>query len=150
MVTPSLPEWDWERSRQSCAGLATSELDEIYGTFDRSSSSSATVGDVGDAPVISVNEYPEHKCKCTCCERIHGTEIKLLKCSGCRIADYCNYECQRRHWQIHTETCRVHLNKRDQDPKYQGCTGAIGLGHGRHSSSGTIGSTKFTDPLEMP
>ncbi|KAJ7781774.1 hypothetical protein DFH07DRAFT_791465 [Mycena maculata] len=31
----------------------------------------------------------------------------LLKCGGCKTATYCNKDCQRAHWSVHKQFCKV-------------------------------------------
>jgi hypothetical protein len=44
--------------------------------------------------------------KCFFC-RQEGTQVKLLKCSGCKIGEYCSKVCQTADWKDHKMLCNV-------------------------------------------
>lgn len=41
--------------------------------------------------------------KCTHCKKVH--EQKLNKCSACKMAAYCDQECQKKDWKEHKQIC---------------------------------------------
>ena len=50
--------------------------------------------------------------KCGYCQIKSSGNLKLLRCSGCKILFYCSSECQRKHWRlIHKEDCKVWRKK---------------------------------------
>ena len=50
--------------------------------------------------------------KCGYCQIKSSDNLKLLRCSGCKILFYCSSECQRKHWRlIHKEHCKVWKTK---------------------------------------
>lgn len=38
---------------------------------------------------------------CDCC----GEERQVLKCMGCKNAQYCDKDCQAAHWETHQDVC---------------------------------------------
>jgi hypothetical protein len=46
---------------------------------------------------------------------VHGTNMKLGKCSGCQSVYYCSQECQKRHWKVHKKVCRSKVTKENKD-----------------------------------
>merc|ERR1712096_377432 len=42
---------------------------------------------------------------CSYCHK-SGRDVQLTYCKGCRIAFYCNPQCQRSHWKEHKKACR--------------------------------------------
>lgn len=59
------------------------------------------------ALVVLYNTWFERKpaiinfcCHCFC-------RVKLQKCSTCKISKYCSKKCQRKHWKIHEEVCKL-------------------------------------------
>lgn len=40
--------------------------------------------------------------QCAAC----GSPHPARRCAGCRLASYCNTNCQRTHWQVHKIACR--------------------------------------------
>jgi len=44
--------------------------------------------------------------KCMSCRQPAGP-TGLLRCSGCKLAFYCNKECQLSHWRAHKPTCKA-------------------------------------------
>eukprot|EP00927_Polykrikos_kofoidii_P050053 TRINITY_DN44004_c0_g1_i1.p1 TRINITY_DN44004_c0_g1~~TRINITY_DN44004_c0_g1_i1.p1 ORF type:complete len:491 (+),score=51.61 TRINITY_DN44004_c0_g1_i1:166-1473(+) len=49
----------------------------------------------------------EESCHSEACQSCGDvpTSTKLLRCSGCRLAAYCNRACQKRHWKSHKSSC---------------------------------------------
>jgi hypothetical protein len=45
---------------------------------------------------------------CSCCEK---RILRLLKCSRCRVAAYCNSECQLQDWKAHKVYCNIYAQK---------------------------------------
>ena len=43
---------------------------------------------------------------CNCCGVIAEVTQKLLLCSACKSAQYCNKECQTKHWKQHKPICK--------------------------------------------
>ncbi|KNC76268.1 hypothetical protein SARC_11224 [Sphaeroforma arctica JP610] len=41
----------------------------------------------------------------------------LLRCANCRMANYCNAQCQKDHWQTHKSECRRNLIDDTLDPE---------------------------------
>lgn len=53
------------------------------------------------------NTLVEEEPKCNGCHKTElKTELKLHKCSGCKIAKYCSKECQRDNWAEHKIECK--------------------------------------------
>lgn len=48
----------------------------------------------------------ERQCYSSVCTRSRGAQTKLLKCSKCRLAQYCSRECQKADWR-----CETHPHK---------------------------------------
>ncbi|EFR01962.1 hypothetical protein MGYG_04963 [Nannizzia gypsea CBS 118893] len=45
---------------------------------------------------------------CSNCGKKPGSGTKLLRCSGCKIAEYCSKECQREDWKVtHKSVCKM-------------------------------------------
>lgn len=43
---------------------------------------------------------------CLECGRAETPELKLMRCSACRSAQYCSRLCQKRHWAQHKAECK--------------------------------------------
>jgi TPR repeat protein len=48
--------------------------------------------------------------RCSACGKPKSKNQKLRKCSGCHVVQYCNTECQKKHWKIgiggHKKKCK--------------------------------------------
>jgi hypothetical protein len=46
--------------------------------------------------------------RCSACGKAKSKYQKLRKCSGCHAVQYCNPECQKKHWKIggHKKECK--------------------------------------------
>ena len=44
---------------------------------------------------------------CAACGVSPSGNAKLLTCSGCHVARYCNPACQRSHWKVHKPGCKA-------------------------------------------
>ena len=56
--------------------------------------------------------------RCSACGKPKSKYQKLRKCSGCHAVQYCNTECQKKHWKIggHKKECKK-LKQQQQNTK---------------------------------
>ena len=56
--------------------------------------------------------------RCSACGKPKSKYQKLRKCSGCHAVQYCNTECQKKHWKIggHKKECK-RLKQQQQNTK---------------------------------
>jgi TPR repeat protein len=56
--------------------------------------------------------------RCSACSKPKSKYQKLRKCSGCHAVQYCNTECQKKHWKIggHKNECKQ-LKQQQQNTK---------------------------------
>ena len=55
--------------------------------------------------------HSEFSQKCHNCKKIAKKGIKLLRCSRCKAAVYCNATCQKQHWKEHKKVCNKKKNE---------------------------------------
>ena len=48
-----------------------------------------------------------------CCSQCYDSSGALLQCSRCKITQYCSKQCQRKHYVVHQQGCRMVQNVRD-------------------------------------
>ncbi len=79
--------------------------DDGYKTPPSSSATSSAGGAaVGGGGNITVSTRGS-KSHCTTCGRRAAKDAKLMCCSRCHGAYYCDAECQKKHWKEHKHTC---------------------------------------------
>ena len=56
---------------------------------------------------------------CSACGKPKSKYQKLRKCSGCHAVQYCNTECQKKHWKIggHKKECKKLKQQQQQNTK---------------------------------
>ena len=68
------------------------------------------LGDLLQLMDLMLGELPSPVgCNNTSCVRMEGLSeyaAALKTCKGCRVAGYCNRQCQTGHWQVHKATCK--------------------------------------------
>jgi hypothetical protein len=60
---------------------------------------------------------------CEACGKTNGGLFKgkkLLKCGGCKFANYCSKECQRSHWKVHKPMCKARQEGLKADIEHSG------------------------------
>ena len=57
--------------------------------------------------------------RCSACGKPKSKYQKLRKCSGCHAVQYCNTECQKKHWKIggHKKECKKLKQQQQQNTK---------------------------------
>lgn len=51
-------------------------------------------------------QVPEKGCHhCNMCDKMESEARTHKRCSRCKVAYYCNAECQHKHWPIHRKGC---------------------------------------------
>lgn len=56
-------------------------------------------------PTAALRYSKSEATRCMACGSLSAAEVKLLTCSRCRGAFYCNKDCQKKHWATHKPTC---------------------------------------------
>jgi hypothetical protein len=75
---------------------ASSEVQTYLAMAERHGSKPTTLEDCAKFPV----SYG-----CTACGKVVFDPKALKKCARCRVARYCNHECQKINWKEHRKTC---------------------------------------------
>ncbi len=47
----------------------------------------------------------QRKHYCYGCSKVSGPDVKLPKCTGCKVARYCGHQRQKEHWRLHRTDC---------------------------------------------
>jgi TPR repeat protein len=83
----------------------------------------ANQGQVGAIKLLKTPEKIERttttsSSRCSACGKPKSKYQKLRKCSGCHAVQYCNTECQKKHWKIggHKKDCKK-LKQQQQNTK---------------------------------
>lgn len=64
----------------------------------------------------------ERQEKCHCCG---SSEVRLLRCSRCKQAFYCNHKHQRLHWKTHKPNCKPSTNQNQKHSNHGGNTSSF-------------------------
>lgn len=54
---------------------------------------------------MTIVAHPREALICLSCSSPASPDKKLFTCRGCKIARYCDSQCQRAHWSTHKEEC---------------------------------------------
>jgi MYND finger len=65
---------------------------------------SSSIASLGGSVLTTSSSRNEHFCMEPTCGK---KSTKLLFCSRCQTHEYCNRQCQKKHWKIHKKTCII-------------------------------------------
>ena len=74
----------------------------IYPLYSNSSMTGLEIPNPFDLRSLSISKPVLDQSKCSFCGK-HSEDLK--KCSRCRLMQYCNRECQKKHWRTHKSAC---------------------------------------------
>ena len=74
----------------------------IYPLYSNSNTTGLDMPNPFDLSSLSMSEPSPDQKKCSFCSK-HSEDLK--KCSRCRLTQYCNRECQKKHWGTHKSAC---------------------------------------------
>jgi len=63
-------------------------------------------------PLYMTNKESRRISTVCCFCMISRSEKKLFVCGGCKTAQYCSSECQKKHWKVHKSPCKEVQNNR--------------------------------------
>ena len=74
----------------------------IYPLYSNNNTTGLEMPNPCDVSSLSMSEPGTDQRKCSFCGK-HSEDLK--KCSRCRLTQYCNRECQKKHWGTHKSVC---------------------------------------------
>ena len=91
----------WPPHKVACGESTETGVDQILEN-DKAFSQLTTIGATA-CPTKAHQESSLNHQRCSYCTK---TSSKLKRCLKCHTVQYCNQDCQRRHWKDHKKTCK--------------------------------------------